>query len=144
MREFEGKDLGERFVQEVKEAREHCSHQNVAFNLLQRLHQGKAVESMTLTQSARVQTYKSMDTTCNKKQSLKGNVRVYPTKAHANVSFLSKKPISAVQTLRPEFGILFYENGSNRGKIKLLMLDRNLEEGISVCRGLQYWKWSLT
>ena len=75
---------------------------------------------------------------------MKGNVRVYPTKAHAKVSFLSKKPISAVQTLRDEFGILFYENGSNRGEIKLLMLDRNLEEGISVCHGLQYWKWNLT
>jgi hypothetical protein len=47
---FEGKNLGERFVQEVKDARQHCSHQNVKTNLLKKLLQGKALEAMVSTQ----------------------------------------------------------------------------------------------
>jgi hypothetical protein len=46
---FEVKYLGERFVQEVKDARQHCLHQNVTKNILKKLHQGKALERMART-----------------------------------------------------------------------------------------------
>jgi hypothetical protein len=51
---FEGKYLGERFVQEVKDAHQHCLHQNVTTNLLKKLHQGKALEAMASPQSEKV------------------------------------------------------------------------------------------
>jgi hypothetical protein len=90
---FEGKYLGERFVQEVKDARQHCSHQNVTTNLLKKLHQGKAMAS---TQSEKVNVYKPTGQFNTKKESLKGNVRVYRDCQQANLSFHSQKPISAM------------------------------------------------
>jgi hypothetical protein len=140
---FEGKYMGERFVQEVKDARERCSHQNVTFNLLKKLHQGKAIDLMTGTQTGRIQAYKSSEKINTKKASLKGNVRIYPDRAHATVAYHAKKPISAIENKNGDIAILFYENGSNRGNIKLLGLDRKLDD-FSVYQGLRYWKWELS
>jgi hypothetical protein len=55
---FEGKYLGERFVQEVKDVCQHSLHQNVTTNLLKKLHQGKVLEAMASTQSKKVNVYK--------------------------------------------------------------------------------------
>ena len=41
---FEGKYLGERYVQEVKNIHKQCPATNVCGNLLKKLHQGKALE----------------------------------------------------------------------------------------------------
>jgi hypothetical protein len=40
------------------------------------------------------------------------------------------------------FGILFYKNGSNRGKIKMFQLERH-DSTLMVGNGLQYWRWML-
>jgi hypothetical protein len=117
---FEGKYLGERFVQEVKDARQHCLHQNVATNLLKKLHQGKALEAMASTQSEKVNVYKPTGRFNTKIESLKGNVRVYLDRQQANLSFHSHKPISAHETTEGVFRVLFYKNGSNRGQIKMI------------------------
>jgi hypothetical protein len=138
---FEGKYLGERFVQEVKDAREKCSHQNVTFNLLKKLHQGKALEQMAGAQRG-IKTYKS-ETIYTKKGTLKGNVRIYTDRAHVTVAFHSKKPLSAMENKNNQFAIPFYENGSNRGKIRLLELGRK-EEDFSLGNGLRYWRWELS
>jgi hypothetical protein len=90
---FEGKYLGERFVQEVKDARQH-----VTTNLLKKLHQGKELEAMTSTQSEKVNVYKPTQQFNTKKESLKGNVRVYCDRQQANLSFHSQKSISALKT----------------------------------------------
>jgi hypothetical protein len=99
----EGKYLGERFVQEVKDARQHCSHQNVTTNLLKKLHQGKALEAMASTQSA---MFTNQQDDLTPKKSLKGNVRVYHDHQQANLSFhSSQKPLSALETTK---GVLEY------------------------------------
>jgi hypothetical protein len=111
---FEGKYLGERFVQEVKDARQHCLHQNVTKNLFKKLHQGKALEGMARTQSGQVNVYKPTGQFNTKKESLKGNVRVYSDKSQVTLSFHSRKPLSGLATTDGFFGILFYENGSKQ------------------------------
>jgi hypothetical protein len=138
---FEGKYLGECFVQEVKDACQHCSHQNVTTNLLKKLHQGKALEAMASTQSEKVNVYKPTGQFNTKKESLKGNVRVYRDRQQANLSFHSHKPISALETTKGVFGVLFYENGSNRGQIKMIHLELH-NDTVTVGNGLQYWKWT--
>ena len=142
---FEGKYLGERYVQEVKDAREHTSNRDVTFYLMRELHQGKALESMAVTQSKNVRVFKTSTSPnkVTKRQLLSENVRIYRDKASATVGYHARKPISGVQTQADTFGILFYENGNSRGKVKLLVILR-AEEGVSVCHGLRYWKWSLS
>jgi hypothetical protein len=122
---FEGKYLGEHFVQEVKDARQHCLHQNVTTNLLKKLHQGKALEAMASTQSEKVNVYKPAGQFNTKKESLKGNVHVDRDRQQANLSFHSHKPISALETTEGVVGVLFYENGSNRGQIKMIQLEQH-------------------
>jgi superfamily II DNA helicase RecQ len=129
------------FVQEVKDARQHCLHQNVTTNLLKKLHQGKALEAMASTQSEKVNVYKPTGRFNTKKESLKGNVRVYRDRQQANLSFHSHKPISALETTEGVFGVLFYENGSNRGQIKMINLEQH-NNTVTVGNGLRYWKWT--
>ena len=49
---FEGKYMGERFVQEVKNARKQCAARNVPESVLRKLHEGKALESVVASQSS--------------------------------------------------------------------------------------------
>jgi hypothetical protein len=58
---FEGKYLGERYVQEVKNCRSRCGNKDLMVNLLRKLHQGKALEAMTTTQSPNIKTYRSTE-----------------------------------------------------------------------------------
>jgi hypothetical protein len=136
---FEGKYLGELFVQEVKDARQHCLHQNVTTNLLKKLHQGKALEAMASNQSAKVNVYKPTGRFNTKKASLKENICVYCDRQQANLSFHSQKSISALETTKGVFGVLFYENGSNRWQIKMMQLERH-NNTVTVGNGLRYWK----
>jgi hypothetical protein len=66
---FEGKYLGERFVQEVKDARQPCLYQNVTTNLLKKLHHGKALEAMASTQSEKVNVYTNQQDNSTPKRS---------------------------------------------------------------------------
>jgi hypothetical protein len=118
-------------------------HQNVTKNLLKKLHQGKALEGMARTQSGQVNLYKPSGQFNTKKESLKGNVRVYSDKSQVTLSFHSRKPLSGLATTDGLFGILFYKSGSNRGKINMLQLERH-DVTLMVRNGLQYWRWRLS
>jgi hypothetical protein len=72
---------------------------------------------------------------------LKGDVRVYRDRQQANLSFHSHKPISALETTKGVFGVLFYENGSNGAQIKMKQLERH-NDTVTVGKGLRYWKWT--
>jgi hypothetical protein len=111
--------------------------------LLKKLHQGKALESMASLQSEKVNVYKPTGRFNTKKESLKGNVRIYRNRQLAILSYHSKKPISALETMEGVFGVLYYENGSNRGQIKMVQLERHTDT-MTVGNGLRYWRWSLS
>jgi hypothetical protein len=138
---FEGKYLGERFVLKVKDVRQHSLHQNVTTNWLKKLHQGKALEAMASTQSEKVNVYKTAGRLNTKKESLKGNVHVYCDRQQANLSFQSQKPIRALEATEGVFRVLFHENGSNRGQIKMIQLEQH-NNTVTAGNGLRYWKWT--
>ena len=77
-----------------------------------------------------------------KKKQLTGNVRIYPNKDQALLSFHSKKPISVLETTIGDYGLLFYKNGSNHGEINFLKIQREKEQ--SIHHGMRYWTWTLT
>jgi hypothetical protein len=99
------------------------------------------LEAMASTQSEKVNVYKPTGRFNTKKESLKGNVRVYLDRQQANLSFHSHKPISAHETTEGVSGVLFYKNGSNRGLIKMIQLERH-NNTVKVGNGLGYWKWT--
>jgi hypothetical protein len=137
---FEGKYLGERYVQEVKNVRRQCPPRNMTKTMLRKLHEGKALEAMLSSQSKNLKSYRMTEVKNEKKKLLTGNVRIYAGIGEAITSFHSKKPVSLVEESMGTFGILFYENGSNRGVIKFLELERK-EEEMSVQDGMRFWKW---
>ena len=143
---FEGKYLGEKYVQEVKTCRLRCGHRNVPVNIMRKLHQGKALDSMVTTQSKLLKTYRATESCAVinagklKKKNIQQNARVYSDRAGALKAFSSYTPLSAKESNRCGFGILFYSKGSNLGGVSLLELVR-LDSGISVHHGLRYWIW---
>jgi hypothetical protein len=142
---FEGKYLGERFVQEVKNMRERCPPKHVLPNLLRKLHEGKSIESMARMQSNKLQTMRSTESGRRRdpvRQEILGNVKVYPSMESASVSFYSKAVMSLVETQEKGFGILFYGNGNKRGKIFFRHVER-LDFEHSEMHGIRYWKWVL-
>jgi hypothetical protein len=139
---FEGKYLGERFVQEVKNARKQCAARNVTESVLRKLHEGKALESVVASQSKSLKSYRMTEVRNPKKKKLTGNVRIYRNRELALFSFHSKKPISLIVTAAGEYGFLFYKNGSNRGEINFLKLQRGEEQPIH--NGMRYWDWTIT
>lgn len=139
---FEGKYLGERYVQEVKNARLRCPHKNVCENLMRKLHQGKSLQAMINSQLSREVKPLRMEGETTTKKSLSGNVRVYKTMDAATVAFLSSLPVSILETGNAGHGILFYTNGSNRGDIKFMRLEKEEIEGSY--HGMRFWKWRRT
>jgi hypothetical protein len=137
---FEGKYLGERYVQEVKNVRKQCPPRNMTQTMLRKLHEGKALEAMLSSQSDNLRSYRMTKVTNEKKKLLTGNVRIYPGMAAAIKAFHSTKPVSLLQDVTGGFGILFYENGSNRGQIKFLKLERK-DENVSIQHGMRFWLW---
>ena len=141
---FEGKYLGERFVQEVKNVRKQCPSVNVCGNLLKKLHQGKSLESVAASvpdlKTYRLTAQTKID---EKKRLLAGNVHVYKDKYEAIREFYKNTPVSILGIDEDKFGILFYEGGCNRGCVKYLEL-RKKKEINSIHYGLRYWKWRLT
>ena len=140
----EGKYLGERYVQEVKNVRKQCPASNVCGNLLKKLHQGKALESVASTISD-LKTFRLTESTNKmvdqKKRQLVGNVHVYKDKFEAIQEFFANTPVSILGIAEDKFGILFYEGGCNRGVIKYLELEK---KGVnSTHYGLRYWMWKL-
>ena len=124
---FEGKYLGERFVQEVKNVRKQCLSVNVCGNLLKKLHQGKSLESVAASvpdlKTYRLTAQTKID---EKKRLLAGNVHVYKDKYEAIREFYKNTPVSILGIDEDKFGILFYEGGCNRGCVKYLELRKNL------------------
>jgi hypothetical protein len=115
---------------------------NIArIRMVKKLHQGKALEAMASTQSEKVNVYKPTGQFNTKNESLKGNVCVYRDGQQANLSLHSHKPKSALETTEGVFGVLFYENGSNRGQIKMIHLEQH-NDTVTVGNGLGYWKWT--
>ena len=72
-----------------------------------------------------------------KKKTIQQNARIYSDRACALKAFSSYTPLSAIESNRCGFGILFYSKGSNLGGVSLLELVR-LDSGISVHHGLRY------
>jgi hypothetical protein len=144
---FEGKYLGEQFVQEVKNMRERCPPKHVLPNLLRKLHEGKSIESMaTMHQSKKLQTMRLTESVHRRdpvrKEILGSNVRVYPSMESVSVSFYSKAVMSLVGTQEKGFGILFYGNGNKRGKILFCHVERLDLQHLEM-HGIRYWKWVL-
>ena len=142
---FEGKYLGDRYVQEVKNAQLCCPSTNITGTLLQRLHKGKAIENLVDTQSDAVKSFRATDASNNKdpkRQSLRGMVRVYKGREMAVREFNAYKPISVLQSTEG-FGMLFYNRGCNRGEIQYLKII-HFEEVKSIHDGLRYGQWELS
>jgi hypothetical protein len=140
---FEGKYLGERYVQEVKTTRQKCPPKNVCPVLLGKLHQVKSLEAMVDLQPNNLQTYRSTEAKNKKRKELSGNVRIYSTISLALREFYSGKPISVVETEVQEYAILYYLNGCNRGNVGCRMVSRMEESNTIVQNGVKYWKWEL-
>jgi hypothetical protein len=140
---FEGKYLGERFVQEVKNARKQCPPRNITGTLLKKIHEGKALESIMQTQSPTLKTFRLTEAKNPKKRYLVGNVRIYRCKNDAMLAFHANKPISILESVDYGFGLLFYCNGSNRGEVSFWQIIK-MDHMESIYNGLRYWKWELT
>ena len=142
---FEGKFLGERYLQDVKTTRLRCPPRNVNQILLKKLHEGKALESMMATQSSNIKTFKDTEPACqmNKRKHLNGNVKIYYNMDAVVLNAHSNIPLSIVITAAGEYGILYYHNGCNRGQINLLKINHS-NSITSVHDGLNYWTWTLT
>jgi hypothetical protein len=134
---FEGKYIGERYVQEVKTTRTKCPSVNVNKILLLKLHQGKAMEAMMDSQSGKVKTFRSTDSHNTSHRELTGNVRVYKSRDIAITSYSKRRPISMVVTDTHGCGILFYVNGCNRGKVSFATVTR-LDQEDEIENGLKY------
>jgi hypothetical protein len=142
---FEGKYLGERYVQEVKTARLKCPPKNVCHVLLEKLHQGKAMDTLADSRVHCVRSYRSTDLRITRRQELSGNVRVYADEALAIREFYSNKPLSLVKLKDEEnCAILFYVNGCNRGDVACSIVRRAEEALGGVMDRLKYWKWELS
>ena len=140
---FEGKYLGERFVQEVKTTRKQCPSTNVTGNLLKKLHEGKALESMGRKRSKHLKTYRLTEAKTSQKRNLIGNVKIYRTQDDVTFVYHANKPISILNICDDRLGILFYSNGSNRGEVKFWEI-KKIDSDESIYHGLRYWNWELT
>ena len=100
----------------------------------------ESIGSDVVSQSENLRSYRMSKVVNEKKKLLTGNVRIYPGMAAAVEAFNSKKPVSLLQDDSGGFGILFYQNGSNRGQINFLKLERE-DENVSVQDGMRFWKW---
>jgi hypothetical protein len=141
---YEGKYLGEKFLQEVKETRVHCPPSNLYYNVLKKMHQGKAIDLLAERHDDEdLVTYRGTDLCKTARQELTGNTRVQAKNAEVVTKFNEHKSISFVICkvgMDVQFRILFYK-GSSRGKV---MARRLLKSEESMDRhGLQYWKWQL-
>jgi hypothetical protein len=108
---FEGKYLGERFVQDVTNMRPRCPPKQVLLNLLQKLHKSKSIKAMAKAQSRNLQTLKSTESGKQKdpkREEILGNAKVYLNLDIARLEFYSKYAISMVHTLEQGFGVLHY------------------------------------
>lgn len=61
----------------------------------------------------------------------------------AKQAFESKDVVSVVNSIESGFGILFYENGCNRGKIWMRLVER-MDHIHSEVHGIRYWSWIMT
>ena len=143
---FEGKYLGERYVQEVKAARQRCPPTNITGTLLRRLHEAKAIESLVETQtSAVLKSFRSTENQSEdpRRKMMRGYVRIYKDLDTAVRQWHAYKPISVLETTERGLGILFYSNGCNRGEIKFVQVKSDVQ-CTSVHDCLRYWQWELT
>lgn len=69
-------------------------------------------------------------------------MKIYAGKMEATNAFFEHRVLSLVETTNAGFGVLYYKNGSNRGEIKFMRLER--QEQHRLYHGLRYWKWLLS
>jgi hypothetical protein len=137
--------MGERFVQEVKNTKEQCPSKHILQNLLQKLHEGKSIESMAQMPSKKLQTMRSMESSNRKDpkgQEILGNAKVFKTLEMLTAAFHNESVLSAIETKEKGFSIMYYAGGSTRGKIWMRYLERQdvLHAGM---HGIRYWPWKL-
>lgn len=77
-----------------------------------------------------------------KEKKLTGNVRIYSGKQECEKAYFGHRPLSMVETTEVGFGMLYYQNGSNRGDVMLMKIEKE-DFGHSIYHGLRYWKWNL-
>ena len=140
---FEGKYMGERYVQEVKTIQRQCPPTNVCGTLLRKLHEGKALEFMAAgMQSENLKTFRLTESGNNmknqKRKQLVGNCRIYKTRVDVITEFHSNKPFCVLET-ENKLGALFYQGGSNQGNVMFMQVTR-LEDGCLVYQGMRYSK----
>lgn len=143
---FEGKYLGERFVQEVKNTKARCPPRRVLEVLIQKLHEGKAIESMACSQTETLRTMRSTESGIRKdpkRKAIVGNAKVYASSTDISMAFNSNNVLSMIESLDNGFGVLYYDNGSKRGKIHVRLVER-FDHEHSELHGIRYWKWNLT
>jgi hypothetical protein len=133
---FEGKYLGERYVQEVKNSRDRCPPTNLHFNLLKKLHEAKALSVIVGNRESE----KIVSDLERKKKEISGNIKVYKDRDAAVLAFFSRKPVSILKTGNDEYGILFYQG---RNMVKLVKIEHDVV-AIDVVNGLRYWTWRIT
>jgi hypothetical protein len=142
---FEGKYLGERFVQDVKNMRPRCPPKQVLLNLLLKLHETKSIEAMTGLQSKKVQAIKFTKAGCRRdpqRRKILGNEKVYTSLELALSSFYSKGTLSMIKTKEQGFGVMYYQ-GSTRGSIWVCKTE-SFDMEHTKLHGIRYWKWAVS
>ena len=89
-----------------------------------------------------LKSFRMTESTNTKRKLLLGNVRIYKNVETAKLSFFENNALSVLKSNKG-FGILFYENGRNRGGVTFLSLDWH-ELDSTQKHGLNYWRWGLT
>jgi hypothetical protein len=142
---FEGKYLGERFVQDIKNMRPCCPPKQVLLNLLFKLHGTKSIQAMAKLQSKKVQTMKPNKAGSQRdpqRREILGNAKVYTSLKLAQSSFYSKGTLSMIKTKEQGFGIMYYQ-GSTQGSIWVCKMERFDMEHTEL-HGIRYWKWAVS
>jgi hypothetical protein len=134
-RYFEGKWLGERYVQAVKDERSRCGPNNVYFTLMRKLHRSKSMQPMT------TQTKSSDDS-----GGFAMNTKIFGSSQEIDGWYTSNKPIPFVIVDGEMQGVLYYQKGRNIGvDIVMRVFTRHaLLENDMYYHGLRYWKFSLS
>jgi hypothetical protein len=133
-----------RLCQEVKTAKARCPGKDVSYNIMMKLHQGKAIDSMAHNHSdSNLKTFRNTDQTKTDRQLLTGNVKIYPDYSKVVDALHERECVSmVVHGPDSQCGVLFYHKGKNMGRnVRMVPIERS--ENHTVHHGLRYWSWTL-
>jgi hypothetical protein len=134
-RYFEGKWLGERYVQTVKDERSRCGPNNVYYTLMRNLLRNKSMESLKSTQ------------TLNDYNAYMGfNTKIYGSSDDIDTCYIARTPLPFVVVDRKTLGCIFYEKGRNIGLhiVIRILTQQQLPMEETHHQGLRYWLFLLS